>query len=69
MLERLPRFRQHKGCRRSAAGELHDHARPLRDRAILHTLLGTGLRREELVNLDLAGVREQGRMRDRLVAF
>jgi site-specific recombinase XerD len=32
---------------------LHGHARPLRDRAIVHALLGTGLRREELVNLDL----------------
>jgi len=53
VLDRLPRFHQHKGRRRSAAGELHGHARPLRDRAIAHVLLGTGLRREELVNLDL----------------
>jgi site-specific recombinase XerD len=52
VLDRLPRFHQHKG-RRSAAGEVHGHARPLRDRAIVHTLLSTGLRREELVNLDL----------------
>lgn len=49
-------FHQHKGRRRSTAGELHRHARPLRDRAIVHTLLGHGLRREELVNLDLAQV-------------
>ena len=53
VLDRLPRFHQHKGRRRSAAGKLHGHARPLRDRAFGHTLLGTGLRREELVNLDL----------------
>jgi chromosome partitioning protein len=53
LLDRLPRFHQHKGRRRGGAGELHGHARPLRDRAIVHTLLGTGLRREELVNLDL----------------
>lgn len=53
VLDRLPRFHQHKGRRRLAAGELHGHARPLRDRVIVHTLLGTGLRREELVNLDL----------------
>ncbi|SEH03632.1 hypothetical protein SAMN05444920_14046 [Nonomuraea solani] len=53
VLDRLPRFHQHKGRRRSGAGELHGHARPLRDRAIVHTLLGTGLRREDLVNLDL----------------
>ncbi len=56
MLDRLSRFHQHKGRRRAGAGELHGHARPLRDRAIVHTLLGTGLRREELVNLDLAQV-------------
>jgi site-specific recombinase XerD len=56
LLDRLPRFHQHKGRRRSAAGELHGHARPLRDRAIVHTLLGTGLRREESANLDLAQV-------------
>ncbi|GLY03087.1 hypothetical protein [Actinoplanes sp. NBRC 101535] len=53
VLDRLPRFHQHKSRRRSAVGELHGHARPLRDRAIVHILLGTGLRREELVNLDL----------------
>jgi site-specific recombinase XerD len=32
---------------------VHAHARPLRDRAIVHLLLGTGLRRAELVGLDL----------------
>lgn len=29
-----------------------DYRRPLRDRAIVYVLLSTGLRREELVNLD-----------------
>jgi hypothetical protein len=53
VLDRPPRFHQHKGRRRLGTGEMHGHARPLRDRAIVHTLLGTGLRREELVNLDL----------------
>ena len=53
VLDRLPRFHQHKGRRRSQAGELHGHARPLRDRAIVELLLCTDLRREELVNLDL----------------
>jgi integrase len=37
VLDRLPRFHQHNGRRRVGAGELHDHARPLRDRAIVHT--------------------------------
>lgn len=35
---------------------LHAHARPWRDRAIVFFLLSTGLRREELVRLDLAQV-------------
>ena len=38
VLDRLPRFHQHKGRRRSSIGECHGHARPLRDRAIVHTL-------------------------------
>jgi site-specific recombinase XerC len=32
---------------------VHAHARPLRDRAIIYLLFGTGLRRAELVGLDL----------------
>jgi len=32
---------------------VHAHARPYRDRAIVYLLLATGLRREELVNLNL----------------
>jgi site-specific recombinase XerD len=35
---------------------VHGHGRPLRDRAIVFLLLSTGLRREELVRLDLAQV-------------
>ena len=53
MLDRLERFHQHKGRRRRGAGELHAHARPLRDRAVVYLLLATGLRRQQLVHLDL----------------
>jgi integrase len=35
---------------------LHAHARPLRDRAIVYVLLSTGLRREELAQLNLGQV-------------
>jgi integrase len=45
--------RRHRG---DAVPAVHRHARPLRDRAIVFVLLGTGLRRAELVNLDLAQV-------------
>ncbi|HUR08988.1 MAG TPA: tyrosine-type recombinase/integrase [Nonomuraea sp.] len=41
--------RAHRGAERT----MHRHARPLRDRAIGFTLLATGLRRAELVGLDL----------------
>jgi integrase len=53
VLDRLERFHQHKGRRRRGMGDLHAHARPLRDRAMVYLLLATGLRREELVHLDL----------------
>jgi integrase len=53
LLNRLDRFHQHRGRRHAPAGDLHGHARPGRDRAIVYLLLATGLRREELVNLDL----------------
>jgi integrase len=53
VLDRLERFHQHKGRRRRGAGGLHRHARPLRDRAMVYLLLATGLRREELVRLDV----------------
>lgn len=52
--DRLPRFHQLKGRRVQGGGVLgHAHARPWRDRAIVYVLLSTGLRREELVRLDL----------------
>ena len=58
--DRLPRFHERKGRRDVArrrktqgAPLVHGHARPYRDRAIVYLLLATGLRREELVNLNL----------------
>lgn len=56
LCDRLPRLCQLKGRRHSrsgAAAPVHQYARPWRDRAIVFVLLSTGLRREELVNLDL----------------
>ena len=51
-LEHLYRAqRQPKG--RDGLPPLHARARPRRDRAIVHVLLSTGLRRAELVGLDL----------------
>lgn len=52
LLDRLDRHHQLTG-RRRAGDELHGHGRPARDRAIVYLLLSTGLRREELVRLDL----------------
>jgi len=52
--ERLARFHLKKGQRwNTSPAPLRAHARPLRDRAIVYVLLSTGLRREELVRLDL----------------
>jgi integrase len=54
--DRLERFHERKGRRlqhREGGPGLNDHARPLRDRAIVYTLLSTGLRREELTRLNL----------------
>jgi integrase len=57
--DRLETFRRLKGRRhtgRRLEGEpppVHRHARPLRDRAIVFCALSTGLRRAELVGLDL----------------
>jgi integrase len=56
--DRLPRFYQMKGRRWTTrrGGEsppVRERARPLRDRAIVYALLSTGLRREELVRLDV----------------
>jgi integrase len=57
VLDRLDGFHRLKG-RRHQSGEArpatHRHARPHRDRAIVHVLFGTGLRRAELVGLNLA---------------
>ena len=57
VLDRLERFHQHKGRRRRGESAMHGHSRPLRDRAIVYLLLSTGLRREELVTLDLDQIR------------
>jgi site-specific recombinase XerD len=54
--DRLERFHQVKGRQRNR-GEgtvpVQAHGRPWRDRAIVYVLLSTGLRREELVSLDV----------------
>jgi site-specific recombinase XerD len=54
VLDRLEGFHRLRG-RRHGDGDraVHRHARPLRDRAIVHLLLGTGLRRAEVAGLDL----------------
>ncbi len=55
VLDRIEGFHQLNG-RRHRGGEappVHRHARPLRDRAIVHLILGTGLRRAEVTGLDL----------------
>jgi integrase len=54
VLDRLDGFHRLTGRRhRGASPGVHRHARPLRDRAVVYLLLGTGLRRAELANLDL----------------
>ncbi|WP_157904205.1 tyrosine-type recombinase/integrase [Parafrankia soli] len=53
VLDRLERFHQHKGRHRRGEAGTHGHGRPQRDRALVYVLLSTGLRREELVRLDL----------------
>jgi site-specific recombinase XerD len=58
LCDRLERFHQVKGRRRRKREDngsipRHSHGRPWRDRAIVYVLLATGLRREELVLLDL----------------
>ena len=51
-IEGFPKLngRRHRG---GAAVAVHRHSRPLRDRAIVHLILGTGLRRVEVTGLDL----------------
>jgi integrase len=56
LCDRLERFHQLKGRRWNAAGgrlPVRATGRPWRDRAIVFVLLSTGLRREELVQLNL----------------
>ena len=51
--DRLERFHQLRGRRQKTKARTQAHGRPWRDRAMVYVLLSTGLRREELVNLDL----------------
>jgi len=55
--DRLERFHHKKGREWAERGDGHTpvraRGRPVRDRAIVYVLLSTGLRREELVRLDL----------------
>ena len=55
LCDRLERYSQRKGRRRGRRDppRLHGHSRPVRDRAIVFLLLSTGLRRQELVLLDV----------------
>jgi site-specific recombinase XerD len=56
VLDRIEGFHQLNGRRHRGGGTataVHRHARPLRDRAIVHLFLGTGLRRAEVTGLDL----------------
>ena len=56
VLDRLEGFHRLKGRRHQgtdARPAWHAHARPVRDRAIVAVLFGAGLRRAEVVNLDL----------------
>jgi site-specific recombinase XerC len=56
VLDRLDAFHRLKGRRhqgKQVRPAIHGHARPLRDRAIVHVLFAAGLRRAELVGLDL----------------
>ena len=57
VLDRIEGFHRLTGRAHRAEGTtpaVHRHARPLRDRAIAHLMLGTGLRRAEVVGLVLA---------------
>src|ERR1700730_9017796 len=54
LCDRLPRLAAKKGRRwQGKVADVHARRRPWRDRAIVFVLLSTGLRREELVTLDL----------------
>lgn len=58
LCDRLERFHLRKG-RKQTAPVVQAHARPWRDRAIVYLLLSTGLRREEVIRLDLSQVEPQ----------
>ena len=66
VVDRLERFHAPKGRRNDRGEAQHGHARAMRDRAIVYVLLSTGLRREELVTLDVTQVspREPGLLRE-----
>jgi hypothetical protein len=54
LCDRLERFHQRRDRRHPGrAAPLRAHGRPWRDRALVFVLLSTGLRREELVRLNL----------------
>lgn len=56
VLDRIEAFHQLTGRRHRGTDQpraLHRHSRPLRDRAIVDLVFGTGLRRAEVVGLDL----------------
>lgn len=60
--DRLVRFHQMRGqrwARREGQIPIRATGRPLRDRAMVYVLLSTGLRREELVRLDLDQISPQ----------
>jgi integrase len=66
--DRLERFHELKGRdwkKQDSKTPAHARGRPVRDRAIVFMLLSTGLRREELVTLDLGQVEpnEPGKLR------
>jgi integrase len=52
-LERLHQLRGQRWAGRDVAIPVRATGRPLRDRAMIYVLLSTGLRREELIRLDL----------------
>jgi site-specific recombinase XerD len=58
LCDRLERFHLRKG-RKQAELVVKAHARPWRDRAIVYLLLSTGLRREEVIRLDLDQIEPQ----------
>src|SRR6266702_2716560 len=58
LCDRLDHFHLLKG-RRQTGHQVQAHARPARDRAIIYLLLSTGLRREEVIRLDLDQVEPQ----------